>query len=98
MDDDDIVRAKNDFDAICEKYKFRSDAMSAKLADFLTTSDVDTSTLAEQFGMTMEDANKFMMWIQIGTRFKRDVIDKNAEMMGDGCCSSGTCTAATTCS
>ena len=75
--------------------------MSAKLADFLTTTagtDVETSTLAEQFGMTMEDANKFMMWIQIGTRFKRDVIDKNAEMMGGGCCSGGTCTAATTCS
>lgn len=84
MDDDDIVRAKQDFDMICEKYNFRSDAMSSKLADFLTApraGEVETSTVAEQFGMTMADANKFMMWIQIGTSFKRDVIDKNAEMM-----------------
>lgn len=87
MDDDDIVRAKQDFDVICEKYDFRSDAMSSKLADFLTVSraaEVQTTTVAEEFGMTMEDANKFMMWIQIGTSFKRDVIDKNADMLAQG--------------
>jgi hypothetical protein len=87
MADHDIVRAKQDFDIICDKYNFRSDEMSSKLADFLTaprSTEVDTSTVAKQFGMTMADANKFMMWIQIGTSFKRDVIDKNAEMMARG--------------
>jgi hypothetical protein len=84
MNDQDIVRAKQDFDIICDKYNFRSEEMSSKLADFLTaprSSEVETSTVAEKFGMTMSDANKFMLWIQIGTSFKRNVIDKNAEMM-----------------
>jgi MYND finger len=84
MDDEDLVRLKQDFDKICDKYNFRSEEMSSKLADFITapgSEQQETTAMAEKFGMTMEDTNKFMMWIQIGTRFKHEVIDRNAELM-----------------
>ena len=87
MDDEDLTRLKSDFDAVVQKYSFGSDAMSSKLADFLTSGDASTvqaSTVAEEFGMTLQDAHTFLMWIQIGTTFKTNVIDKNAQLAREG--------------
>jgi hypothetical protein len=87
MDDEDMTKLKADFDKVCAKYDFQNDAMSSKLADFLTSkgSDkVEASTMAEKFGMTLVDANTFLMWIQIGTKFKTDVIDRNAQLAREG--------------
>lgn len=87
MDDEDLVKLKADFDAVCKKYDFTGDEMSGKLADFLTSKGADrmeSKTLADKFGMTLQDANTFLMWIQIGTRFKTDVIDRNAQLAKEG--------------
>lgn len=86
MDDADIVRIKRDFDAVCAKYRFADDAKAGEIADFLTqdASCMDTQAVAKRFGMTMRDANAFLMWIQIGTSFKASVIDKNAELLRSG--------------
>ena len=45
---------------------------------------MQSQVVADKFGMTMQDANTFLMWIQIGTMFKSDVIDHNAQLMKDG--------------
>jgi hypothetical protein len=87
MDDEDLAKLKADFDKVCIKYDFQNDAMSSKLADFLTSkgSDkVEASTMADNFGMTLKDANTFLMWIQIGTTFKTEVIDRNAQLARQG--------------
>ena len=87
MDDEDLVKLKADFDAVCGKYDFQNEEMSAKLADFLTSSggaQMESKVVAEKFGMTMSDANTFLMWIQIGTKFKTDVMDKNAQLAREG--------------
>ena len=82
-----MVKLKADFDGVCAKYDFTGDKMSGKLADFLTShgnDKVESRALAEAFGMTLQDANTFLMWIQIGTRFKADVIDRNAQLAKEG--------------
>lgn len=87
MNDEDLVQLKSDFDAVCKKYNFQNEEMSSKLADFLTSGGSDkmqSQVVADKFGMTMQDANTFLMWIQIGTMFKSDVIDHNAQLMKDG--------------
>ena len=87
MHDEDLVKLKSDFDAVCQKYNFQNDVMSSKLADFLTSSDgarMESKVVAKKFGMTMSDANTFLMWIQIGTKFKADVIDQNAQLAREG--------------
>ena len=85
MTDEDLSRLKQDFDAVCQKYDFQGDAMSSKLADFLTSGkQVRAQEMADTFGMTMKDANTFLMWVQIGTQFKSEVIDRNAQAAREG--------------
>jgi hypothetical protein len=87
MDDEDLVKLKRDFDAICQKYDFQNDEMASKLADFLSSSrgeQIESKELASKFGLTLPDANTFLMWIQIGTMFKADVIDRNAQLVREG--------------
>lgn len=85
MTDEDLTRLKHDFDAVCQKYNFQSDAMAGKLADFLTGGrQVQAQEMSDTFGMTMKDANTFLMWISIGTRFKSEVIDRNARAAREG--------------
>jgi hypothetical protein len=87
MHDEDLVKLKADFDAVCKKHNFQNEAMSSKLADFLTgsgSSKMEAGTVAEEFGMELQDANTFLMWIQIGTKFKSDVIDRNAQLAKAG--------------
>ena len=87
MHDEDLVKLKSDFDAVCQKYDFQNEEMSSKLADFLTSAggaQMESKVVADRFGMSMTDANTFLMWIQIGTKFKADVIDKNAQLAREG--------------
>lgn len=87
LQEDDFEALKKNFDYVCDKYNLRSEEKSSQIADFLTdpsAANFDTNAVAEKFGMSMRDANTFMMWIQVGTKFKREVIDKNAELASKG--------------
>lgn len=87
LQDDDFEALKKNFDHVCDKYNLRTEEKSSQMADFLTdpnSANFDTKAVADKFGMSMRDANTFMMWIQVGTKFKREVIDKNAELARQG--------------
>jgi hypothetical protein len=87
MDGRDMERLKVDFDGVCRKYGFTDDDEKAgEMADFLTqhAARIDSKLVADRFDMTMQDANTFLMWIQIGTAFKKDVIDRNADILRSG--------------
>lgn len=87
LQEDDLEALKKNFDYVCDKYNLRSEEKSSQIADFLTdpsASNFDTKAVADKFGMSMKDANAFMMWIQVGTQFKKEVIDKNAELARQG--------------
>eukprot|EP00892_Ulva_mutabilis_P011907 jgi/Ulvmu1/9089/UM005_0184.1 len=87
LQEEEFEALKTNFDHICDKYNLRSEEKSSEIADFLTDSssaNFDTKAVSEKFGMSMRDANTFLMWIQVGTNFKRDVIDKNAELARQG--------------
>lgn len=87
LQDEDFEALKKNFDHICDKYDLRSEEKSSLIADFLTdqtSRNFDTKAVSEKFGMSMRDANTFLMWIQVGTNFKREVLDKNAELARQG--------------
>lgn len=87
MNDEDLTKLKSDFDAVCQKYNFQNDEMASTLADFMSSSrgeQMESKVVADKFGMTLPDANTFLMWIQIGTKFKADVIDRNAQLAREG--------------
>jgi len=86
MDDSDLQQLKADFDAVVQRYNLAGDAMSSRVADYLTTHPppIKTEAFAAEFGMTLRDANTMLMWIHIGTRFKSEVIDTSAERARQG--------------
>lgn len=87
LQEEDFEALKKNFDQVCDKYNLRSEEKSSQIADFLTDQSArnfDTRAISEKFGMSMRDANTFLMWIQVGTKFKREVIDKNAELARQG--------------
>jgi len=72
------------FTKIVFKYDLNKGDKADKLADYLTDSTegrthVTPEQLGKEFGMSEEDANTFLAWIQIGVAFKEGYIDPHMQ-------------------
>lgn len=69
-----MVRMKNRFDEVCEKYNLRDDPDAAgEVADWLVSGEwnITVDRVAKRWGMEHQDAEDFIMWISQGVEFAK---------------------------
>lgn len=70
--DTSLVRLKQRFDGIVEKYDLRETGAADEVADWLVSGEwhINAKRVAQRFKMTDEDAFDFLQWIAKGLEFK----------------------------
>lgn len=86
---------KTKFEAIVKKYDLNSGPKSDGIADFLTSDEagsVSSTEFAERFGMTEEEGEIFLAWLNVGIAFKEQYMDPHegkAKQLSRGAASAG---------
>eukprot|EP00928_Gymnodinium_smaydae_P087781 TRINITY_DN71999_c0_g1_i1.p2 TRINITY_DN71999_c0_g1~~TRINITY_DN71999_c0_g1_i1.p2 ORF type:complete len:272 (-),score=109.24 TRINITY_DN71999_c0_g1_i1:6-821(-) len=80
----EMVRCKERFDAVVEKYDLSNAEAAAEVADWLTSGEweVTVKRVADRFRMDAVDATHFLAWIARGLEFKAQTGENAAKMMG----------------
>jgi len=73
---------KENFEAVVAKHGLNSNKNSDRIADFLTRSDREHTTagdFATEFSIPVDDADKFLQWVNVGLDFKERFMDPHNE-------------------
>lgn len=79
--DSALVRMKERFDEVIEKYDLRDGDAAAEVADWLTAGEwlMTTKRVAQRWKMEYEDAEDFIKWIAKGLEFKTQQAEAAAQ-------------------
>jgi len=85
-DDDDmeLVKMKQRFDEIVEKYDLREDGAADQVADWLTSGEwsVTVKRVAQRWKMEEVDAMDFLAWIAKGLEFQKQNAENASQVQG----------------
>merc|ERR1712083_470377 len=72
--DDALVRMKENFDKVVEKYDLRDGDAATEVADWLTSGEwlMACKRVAQRWKMEEQDAEDFLKWISKGLEFKME--------------------------
>jgi hypothetical protein len=73
----EIKEHKAAFEMIVKKYNFAEESRAHELATFLTkprkSGKLSSEEFSQLFGMTLEEANIFLSFVQMGLEFKKEL-------------------------
>eukprot|EP00927_Polykrikos_kofoidii_P072107 TRINITY_DN68261_c0_g1_i1.p1 TRINITY_DN68261_c0_g1~~TRINITY_DN68261_c0_g1_i1.p1 ORF type:complete len:273 (+),score=65.58 TRINITY_DN68261_c0_g1_i1:98-916(+) len=78
--DNDLVRLKERFDEIVEKYDLKDDDAASQISDWLTSGEweVTVKRVSQRWGMSLLEAHDFLGWIAKGLQFKKENAENQA--------------------
>ena len=81
MDDSEIAMTvgKTRFQEIIIKYGLNHESKADAIAEYCTAAEVSVVEFSNKFGMRPDEAKAFLSFINIGVKFKEEVMDKNRD-------------------
>lgn len=76
---EDLIKHKEDFERIINKYSLKEESRAMKIANYLTENGrdgIDLDDFSKTFEIEKNDARVLISFIVKGIKFKEDYIDK----------------------